>query len=60
VRWRTTRETVEEPDGTMHRPDCEKVREAVEEHSAGALLERQVAPRECWHCEPRVELVLTV
>jgi len=45
----------------MHRPDCEKLRGIVlEEHRPATLLERSVAPRECWHCEPGVEMVLAL
>jgi hypothetical protein len=61
MRWKVTNETVEEPDGTMHRPDCPRLGQTIrEEHRRGALIERNVAPKECWHCEPGVEMVLTL
>jgi hypothetical protein len=45
----------------MHRPNCSKVRgEELQTHHAGGILERNVAPKECWRCEPGVEMVLTL
>lgn len=60
MRWKVTTETVEEPNGAMHRLGCSELREAVQVHEAGVLLERKVTPKECWRCEPALELVLGV
>lgn len=45
----------------MHRPECSKVcGEDLQGYHAGTVLERKIAPKECWHCEPGVELMLTL
>jgi hypothetical protein len=56
-----TEDTVEQV-GTLHRPGCPKLDEGseAERHPAGSALRRRVAPKQCWTCEPAVEMVLGV
>lgn len=52
---------VETPDGVLHRLACPLLDQVEGElYPAGTLLERARAPQECWICEPRVLLVLSV
>src|SRR5258708_2611696 len=45
VRWRTIRETVEEPDGMMHQPECSQDRgDQLPGHHAGPLPEPKAPP----------------
>lgn len=56
------------PQGPAGAPLCEAFRPAgeidhahtIDEHRAGSSIRREIAPRECWACEPTVELVLGV
>jgi hypothetical protein len=59
--WIVTEDTVEQA-GTLHRPRCPTLDEAaeVERHPAGVAIRRKIAPKECWICEPAVEMVLGV
>jgi hypothetical protein len=54
-------ETVEDVAvNTLHRPGCGELDGAadLDSHPAGSSVRRDVAPRECWSCQPTVELVL--
>ncbi|HEY2201638.1 MAG TPA: hypothetical protein VGH56_07100 [Solirubrobacteraceae bacterium] len=57
--WVMTEDTVEQ-DGMLHRPNCTRLDITAEPelHAAGTELRRRVAPKNCWDCEPEVEMRL--
>lgn len=63
MHWKFVDETVEDmATGMLHRPGCREIDPwaTVDVHLAGSSVERDVAPRECWACQPEMFLVLGV
>ena len=63
MRWRFADDTLEDLEaGVWHRPDCDEIQpEAVlVMHPIGSSVARDVAPRQCWTCQPEVHMVIGV
>jgi hypothetical protein len=63
MRWRFSHDTVEDLlTSTWHRPGCgEFAPQAVTvRHPARSSVARDVAPRQCWTCQPEVDIVIGV
>lgn len=58
--WRFEHDTFEDNAGTMHRAGCDRLERdgTVEYHPAGSTVRRDSAPKECWHCQAELEIVL--